>query len=105
MNNQPYITQEVLDRFGISVSETDKESLIEHLNSTLQERVGSEITAMLDDAKLETLINLQETGTDEQIGTWVAENVPELNEIVEDEIAILMGELADSRDDINHVQQ
>ncbi len=104
MNDQPYINEDVLKSFGITVSDADKESLIDHLNDTLQERVGTEIASMLDDTKLEALVELQETGTNEQVGAWLSENVPELKEIVEDEIAILMGELADSRDDINHVQ-
>lgn len=104
MNNQTYINEDVLNNFGITVSDDDKASLLDHLNETLQERIGTEIAAMLDDAKLEQLVEIQDTGTEDQVGAWLAENVPELDEIVEDEIAILMGELADSRDDINHVQ-
>lgn len=104
MKSQPYIDQDVLDDYGITVSDADKQSLIEHLNETVQERIGDEIAAVLSEDKLATLVNLQNTGTEDQVAAWLTENVPELNEIIEDEIAIIMGELADSRDDINHVQ-
>ncbi|HEY5695478.1 MAG TPA: DUF5663 domain-containing protein [Candidatus Saccharimonadales bacterium] len=99
--NQSYITEKHLEAFGIAVNEADKASLLEHLNDTLKERIGTEIAAVLDDTKLQQLVSLQESGTEEQIGEWLAANVPELQQIIEDEIDILMGELADSSDTIN----
>jgi hypothetical protein len=96
-----YITQETLDAFGIAIGDQDETSLLGHLNDTLKERIGTEIAAMLDDAKLKELLDLQEAASDEQVGDWLAVNVPELAQIVQDEIDILMGELADSTDSIN----
>lgn len=96
-----YITKETLDAFGISLEGHDEASLLEHLNDTLKERIGTEIAALLDDARLNELLDLQETASDDQVGDWLAQNVPELPQIVQDEIDILMGELADSTDSIN----
>lgn len=97
-----YITKETLDAFGISLEEHDESSLLEHLNDTLRERIGTEIAALLDDAKLEELLTLQESPDgDAKTGDWLAQNVPELPQIVQDEIDILMGELADNTDSIN----
>ena len=96
-----YITKETLDAFGISLEGHDEASLLEHLNDTLKERIGTEIAALLDDARLNELLDLQETTSDDQVGDWLAQNVPELPQIVQDEIDILMGELADSTDSIN----
>jgi len=98
-----YITKETLDEFGINLNGQDEASLLEHLNDTLQERIGTEITAMLSDTKLKELVELQETASDEQMGTWLSENVPELQQIAEDEIAIIMGELSESTEAINNV--
>lgn len=96
-----YITKETLDAFGISLQGHDEASLLEHLNDTLKERIGTEIAALLDDARLNELLDLQETASDDQVGDWLAQNVPELPQIVQDEIDILMGELADNTDSIN----
>lgn len=96
-----YITEETLQSFDINLEGQDKETLLEHLNDTLQERVGTEITAMLDDNKLQELIETQKTATDEQMGAWLTQNVPELQQIVQDEINILMGELNENSDAIN----
>ena len=96
-----YITKETLQAFNINLEGQDKETLLEHLNDTLQELVGTEIAAMLDDDKLQELLETQKTATDEQMGTWLTQNVPELQQIVQDEINILMGELNENSDAIN----
>jgi hypothetical protein len=103
--DQQYITEENLTAFGINLDNQNKASLLEHLNETLQERVGTEITAMLDDTKLRELLDLQDSANDEEVGNWLAQNVPELQQIVEDEIDILMGELADSSNTINTIDK
>jgi hypothetical protein len=99
--NKQFITEGTLEEFGIDLQNQDKESLLTHLNETLQERVGTEVAAMLGDDQLETLLDMQETASDEQVGTWLEQNVPELSQIVQDEIDILLGELAESSDAIN----
>lgn len=104
MNDQ-YINETTLQNFGIAIGDADKASLLARLNDELQERIGSEVTAMLDDTKLEELVALQENGTDEQVGDWLGRNVPELDEIVSDEIDILLGELAESSADINTIAE
>lgn len=99
--DQQYITKETLESFGITLSHQDEESLIEHLNETLQERIGAEVAAALSEEKLKQLIEFQDTATDEQVGAWLTQNIPELPQIAEDEIAILMGELQQNTDAIN----
>ena len=96
-----YITEETLQAFNVTLEGQDKELLLEHLNETLQERVGTEVAATLDEAKLKELIEKQETASDEEMGAWLMQNVPELPQIVEDEINILMGELNENSDAIN----
>jgi hypothetical protein len=98
-----YITAETLTKLGINLEGQDIESLISHLNDSVEERVGAEITESLDDVKLEALVGLQETGTDEQVGEWLTANVPELEAIVSDNIDIVLGELASNVDGVNNV--
>lgn len=96
-----YITKEIIDQLGINLNESDIDSLLAHLNSTLAERVGAEITEELDDDQLETLLDLQATASEEEVGSWIKQNIPEIEQITQDEIDILLGELADSSDTIN----
>lgn len=100
-----YITKESLDAFGISLGDQDEESLLDHLNETLQERIGIEVATMLDDDKLKELLIQQETADDAAIGDWLMKNVPELPQIVQDEIDILLGEIADNTSTINQTTQ
>lgn len=75
-------------------SHTIKSYLVQ-LNQTLEERVGTEITENLTDEQLEHLITLQDAGNDEKIGTWLKQNIPELDDIIQDEIEILLSELSE----------
>jgi len=99
--DQQYITKETLQDFGISLAGQDERTLLEHLNETLQERVGTEVATVLSDDKLKELVELQETAPEEQLGNWLMRNVPELQQIVEDEIGIIMGEINEHVDTIN----
>ena len=97
----PIITKQLLDEAGIDLTGQDVHALLAHLNQTLEERVGTEITESLDDTQLEALLAVQENGSDEEVGAWLEKNVPELQEITQDEIDILLGELSENADGIN----
>jgi len=96
---QEFITKESLLAAGIDLEGQDVESLLIEVNATLEERVGSEITESLNEAQLKTLIDMQEKATDEEIGEWLSKNVPEFEQIVQEEIDTILDELADSQDD------
>jgi hypothetical protein len=104
MDDQAIITKELLDEFGIELDGKDEQTFLTHLNDTLTERVGAEITESLDDAQLEELLKIQENGSDEAVGEWLNSNVPELEQITQDEIDILLGELAENTDEINDAE-
>ena len=99
--DSPIITKQLLDEAGINLSDQDINALLAHLNQTLEERVGTEITESLSDDQLKALLDVQETGNDEAVGVWLEQNVPELQEITQDEIDILLGELAENADGVN----
>lgn len=98
---QEYITEDTLKKLNINLGDQDVASLLAHLNETLEERVGAEITDSLDDTQLQTLIDMQEKTTEEEVGEWLRANVPEFEQIIQDETDILLGELADGSDAIN----
>lgn len=99
LHMDPIITAQMLTDRGINLPANEQEEFLTHLNDTLSERVGTEITESLDDEKLQILLDLQESSDDEAVGAWIKENVPEMNQIIQDEIDILIDELA-TKDDV-----
>jgi hypothetical protein len=97
----PIITRELLEQAGVDLTNKDIDALLDHLNQELEERVGGEITASLSDEQLKEMIDIQEHATEEQLIEWMTTNVPELDQITQDEIDIILGELAENADGIN----
>lgn len=99
--NQTYVTVQTLRDFGITVDDTTVDALLQHLNDTIEERIGAEIVEALDDDQLKELLAIQDTGDDNQLGEWIAAHVPEYEQIVQDNIDITVGELAENAGAIN----
>lgn len=98
---EQYVTIETLKSFGIEVNEATVNSLLEHVNNTIDERVGAEITESLTDEQLKQLLEIQDNGTEDQIGEWIAQQVPDYAQIIQDNIDITLGEVAENTDNIN----
>ena len=92
----PVNTPTLLAEAGIKIPEDQVADLLDHLNAELEERIGEEITNSLDDDKLEELVELQKTADDEAVSKWLEANVPELGDIIQDEIDILIGEISEN---------
>lgn len=99
-----YVTPELLDTLNIHLEPAEQEQLLTHLNQTLQQRVGAEITDQLDDDQLQELLALQQADDQAAIQSFLLHNVPELAQIVQDEAAILLGELAENSDSLSSNQ-
>lgn len=98
------ITLAHLEQLGVNLEGENVDALLAHLNESLEERVGLEITESLNDEQLKELVALQEDGSDEEVASWLEKNVPELQQITQDEVDILLGELAENTDGINEHQ-
>ncbi|MGO3701630.1 MAG: DUF5663 domain-containing protein [Candidatus Saccharimonadales bacterium] len=98
---EQYVTPEMLATFGITAKGEQLTSLLDKINVTVEERVGTEITESLSDVQLNELLRLQDAGDDTQFDAWITKNVPRYAEIVEDTIAITVGEVVENADDIN----
>lgn len=92
------ITKQLIDDLGVIMSDQNLEVLSEHFETTLDNRVVDEIAQELNVDQLKQLNAIREQGTDEELGEWLKQNVPDLKEIIDDETAILLGELADGAD-------
>lgn len=89
-----YITRENLTELNITLPEDQIDDFLQHANDTLAERVGAEITESLTDEQVEQMVEVQEAGDETALQAWLIQNVPELKEIVQDEIDIFVAEIA-----------
>ena len=96
--NQKTIDPAVLHAIGITL-EPDKEAeLLAKLQQTLEERIGEAIIELLSPEQAAELEKLVDKGDEAEISTWIAANIPDYAEIVQDEYDILMGEVAQNAD-------
>lgn len=98
MNHQ-FITQATLEALDVDLTGEDVEALLDHLNETLQERISAIITESLDEDQLKTLLAMQESASDEDLGAWLEENVADMQQIVSTETDILMAEILEEDDE------
>jgi hypothetical protein len=93
------LNKQFLQDIGVTLDDQTYETLSQHYEETLNERVIIEIVDELDEKQLEELHSL--TNQDASVfNQWLAANVPKLDEIIEDEIAILLGEIAENSEKV-----
>jgi hypothetical protein len=95
-----FLSPQFLMSIGIDIDASKQAKLSEHFESTLNERVGLAVMDACNDNKAEQLVKLTNTGSDKEISDWIAKNVPEYKQIIQDEYDILLNELASSSKDI-----
>lgn len=89
------ITVEQLRSIGIDLPEDQMQALMQHTEDTINEQIGEEIVDSLDDGQLQELVAMQEADAPaEQVEEWIVERVENYQEIVEDNVAIVLGDLA-----------
>ncbi|CAN5401032.1 hypothetical protein BH10PAT4_BH10PAT4_4240 [soil metagenome] len=98
---EPVITPQLIAATGVTISEDQSQAFLEYINAVLEERIGQAIVENLNDNELEELADLQEARKDEQVQVWLETNVPDLDEIVNDEIDIILGEAAQHHTDFS----
>lgn len=89
-----YITTDDIATLGVDTKDTD--DILKQLNDKVEQLIGDEIIDSLTEADVQTLVDMQETANDEELGKWIAEHVPDYQEIVQDNIDIVIGEFAET---------
>ena len=92
------IHKQLLTSLGINLSDEDQAVLAEHIDSTLNQRVIDEIVDSLDEEQLQELAGLR-GASETAMEQWLIANVPDLKDIIEDEINILLGDIAEEADE------
>ena len=91
------VTKAQLNSIGISLPEDQ----MQHVEETINERISEEVVESLSDDQLKELVKLQTSNAPaEEIDTWIREHIPEYDEIIEDNVAIVLGELVENSDAI-----
>lgn len=97
--NVQFITQQTLIDADIDLTGEDVTALLAYLNDELQDKVGTKITDALSPEQQETMADMEETATDTQFTDWMQHNVPDMNSIVETEIANLLADIVETDDE------
>lgn len=92
---QQYVTREMLADLGLSEITDDD---LDQLNTKIEEEIGVEIAESLDEQQLKELTEMESSATEEELGQWIAQHVPEYKEIVQDNIDIAIGDFVEARD-------
>lgn len=95
------VTKAQLNSIGIDLPDDQMQALIQHVEETINERIGEEIVESLSDDQLKELVALQDSDAPaEEIDAWIREHISEYDEIIEDNVAIVLGELVENSDAI-----
>ena len=97
---KPIITRQFLSDIGVTISDEEYALLEEHFETTLHERVISEVVEELTPEQAEELVRLR-SGDEDTLYAWLQQEVPQMADIVSDEIDILLGEIAEQADALN----
>jgi hypothetical protein len=90
------ITRQLLADIGISLDDAAYVQFTEQYEAELDNRIVNEIVDELDTEQLRELTRFKDSGDDAGLQRWLIENVPDLDKIVEEEMAILLGEIAEN---------
>ncbi len=92
------LNRQFLNDIGVkNMSDEQLALLSQHYETTLYDRVIDAIIVSLDEGKLAQLQDYQQR-SDEELQSWLRENVDQLSDIIEDETTILLGELVENAD-------
>ena len=90
------MTRQLLADIGISLDDAAYVQFTEQYEAELDNRIVNEIVDELDTEQLRELTRFKDSGDDAELQRWLVENVPDLDKIVEEEMAILLGEIAEN---------
>lgn len=94
------LSPQLLTSIGINLDANQQTKLSEHFEASLNERVGLAVVDSCSDAKAKELVELTNKGSDKEISDWIVNNVPDYQQIIQDEYDILLSELALNSKDI-----
>jgi hypothetical protein len=93
------LTKQFIQTLGIDLDDETFALFDEHFEETLSSRVIESILDILDEEQLHNFAAVGDQD-EEAIHQWLITNVPDLNEIISEEVTILIAELAENSEQI-----
>ena len=85
-----------LRNIGVELDDAALETLASELSDKVDEGIGTEIVTALTPEDAQVLADMQDKATDEEIGEWISQRVPDLEDIIEDHRDIVLGDFAET---------
>lgn len=93
------LTREFLSGIGVDMDDAMFQAFGEHFDATLHERVIDHVVHTLNDEQVHELADLRQSDSD-QVWQWLQANVPNLSEIVRQEVDAALSDVVRSSDDL-----
>lgn len=95
------LTVQQLQDMGINLPDTEMQALLAHAQGKVDDLVSEEFFESLSNEQVDELIDLQKKNPPaDEIEQWLGKHIPDYREIIEDNTAIVLGELAENADQI-----
>ena len=91
------IDENTLLELGIDLGEATSE-LLKEIDTQLNERIGAALLELLDDEKAKEFLQVSESGDSATTTQWLEQSLPEYKDVIQDEVDILLGEIASSEE-------
>ena len=95
------ITTEELRGLNPDMSDEALQNMADKLNEKIDELVGEEVVSSLTPDDVETLADLQDTASEQELADWITAHVPDYPEIMQNNKDIVIGDYADSLEEDN----
>lgn len=95
---EQFITIDEIRNLSPELSDDDLQKTVDELNDRLAMLIGEEIISSLVPSDVDTLAEMQDTESEETIASWIMHRVPDYEEIIADNKAIILGEYVEAID-------
>ena len=92
---QNHITTDDIRDLGVTLNDDALEKLVSELNEKVDNMIGNEIITSLTPEDVDALADMQDKASEDEIGQWISEHVPDYGEIIEDNRNIVLGDFVD----------
>lgn len=92
------ITQQTLEDADIDLAGEDVEALLIYLNDLVEEQISTKITDSLSEDQVRTMLSLEESANEAKLASWMKQNVPDMDAIVQAEIDQLLSDIVEDDD-------